>query len=64
MPGIGAQGGSLEEVVHAGMNQHCGLIINSSRSILYADDSDSFAGIAREKARELQKAMSAFLASQ
>lgn len=64
VPGIGAQGGSIEEVVRTGMNDHCGLIINASRSILYADDSAAFAGKAREKARELQTAMSAFLAQE
>lgn len=58
VPGIGAQGGSLVEVVRTGMNDHCGLIINASRSILYADDSAGFAGKAREKAKELQTAMS------
>ena len=61
VPGIGAQGGSLGEVVSAGMNSHCGLIINSSRGILYADDSQGFAVSARKKATELQSAMSTFL---
>jgi len=61
VPGIGAQGGSLEDVVRAGMNDHCGLIINSSRSILYADDSESYASTARKKARELQQAMATYL---
>ena len=61
VPGIGAQGGSLDEVVKAGMNQNCGLIVNSSRSILYANDSEAFAVKSREKALELQKSMSGFL---
>ncbi|MFC2115116.1 orotidine-5'-phosphate decarboxylase [Bacteroidota bacterium] len=61
VPGIGAQGGSLQEVVNAGMNNHCGLIVNSSRGILYADDSQSYAETAREKTKELQVAMSSFL---
>ena len=61
VPGVGAQGGSLEEVSKAGLNNHCGLIVNSSRSILYADDSPSFAEKAREAGLELQKAMSSLL---
>jgi len=61
VPGIGAQGGSLETVVREGMNEHCGLIVNSSRSILYAGDSSGFGAAARQKALELQKAMSGYL---
>jgi orotidine-5'-phosphate decarboxylase len=61
VPGIGAQGGSLDDVVREGMNAHCGLIVNSSRSILYADDTETYATTAREKARELQLAMATFL---
>jgi orotidine-5'-phosphate decarboxylase len=61
VPGIGAQGGSLEEVASAGMNERCGLIVNASRSILYADDSEAFAGVARQKALELQQSMSRLL---
>ena len=61
VPGIGAQGGSLEEVVKAGSNDLAGLIVNSSRSILYADNSESFANKARANALELQQAMSMHL---
>jgi orotidine-5'-phosphate decarboxylase len=61
VPGIGAQGGDLESVILAGMNEHCGLIVNSGRSILYADNTDEFAPKAREKALELQRSMSEFL---
>ncbi len=61
VPGIGAQGGSLEEVVKAGMNDQCGLLVNSSRSILYADNSESFAGKARANALELQLEMAGHL---
>lgn len=61
VPGIGAQGGILEEVIRAGMNKYCGLIVNSSRDILYAGDGKDFADKAREKALELQSSMSAFL---
>lgn len=61
VPGVGAQGGSLEEVCRYGMNADCGLLVNSSRGIIYADQSESFATIAGEKAQELQKQMDALL---
>ena len=57
VPGIGAQGGSLEEVCRYGMNSTCGLIVNSSRAIIYADASENFAATAAEKAREVQQQM-------
>ena len=57
VPGIGAQGGSLEEVCRYGMNHSCGLIVNSSRAILYADGSERFAEVAGEKAHEVQQQM-------
>ena len=58
VPGIGAQGGSLEEVCKYGMNKDCGLLVNSSRGIIYACNDDHFAEIAGNKARELQQEMS------
>lgn len=61
VPGVGAQGGSLEEVCHYGMTDECGLIVNSSRAIIYADSSDQFAQVAAEKAQEVQKVMSQLL---
>lgn len=61
VPGIGAQGGSLEDVCKYGMNDRCGLIVNNSRAIIYADSTTSFAEIARKKALEVQKHMSEFL---
>lgn len=61
IPGVGAQGGSLEEVAHNGMNSHCGLIVNSSREIIYADATEKFAEKAREKASEVRKQMAALL---
>lgn len=61
VPGVGAQGGSLEEVSKYGMNSHCGLLVNSSRGIIYADDSQDFAAVAGEKAKELQSQMAGFL---
>ncbi len=54
VPGIGAQGGSLKEVCRHGMNSECGLIVNSSRAILYASQGEDFAERAGEKARETQ----------
>lgn len=62
VPGVGAQGGSLEEVSKYGMNKHCGLLVNSSRGIIYADDSEDFAKTAGQKAKELQAEMEGFLA--
>ena len=57
VPGVGAQGGSLEEVCRYGMTGDCGLIVNSSRAIIYADATENFARVAAEKAREVQQQM-------
>lgn len=57
VPGIGAQGGSLEEVCKYGMNKECGLLVNASRAIIFADSSEKFAIIAAEKARDYQQQM-------
>ena len=57
VPGVGAQGGSLEEVCKYGMNKECGLLVNSSRAIIYADRSENFAHAAREEAEKLQSEM-------
>ena len=57
VPGIGAQGGSLEEVCKYGMIEDCGLLVNSSRAIIYADQTENFAAVAAEKAREVQQQM-------
>ena len=54
IPGVGAQGGDLSEVAKYGLNSQCGLIVNSSRAIIYADSSARFALVAREKALEVQ----------
>ncbi len=62
VPGIGAQGGSLEEVCKYGMNSTCGLIVNSSRAIIYADSTENFAKVAAEKAKEVPQAGEAELA--
>lgn len=57
VPGVGAQGGSLQEVAQYGMNDHCGLLVNSSRGIIYADGTERFAEVAREKSVEMQQEM-------
>jgi len=57
VPGVGAQGGSLEEVCKYGMTKDCGLIVNSSRGIIYASSDDHYAEVAGNKARELQQQM-------
>lgn len=64
VPGVGAQGGSLEEVARYGMNNHCGLIVNSSRGIIFADKTENFARRAGEEARKLQADMERLLAEQ
>ena len=61
VPGVGAQGGSLEEVAKYGMNDHCGLLVNSSRGIIFADSTENFANVAGQKAEELQKQMEKLL---
>jgi orotidine-5'-phosphate decarboxylase len=61
VPGVGAQGGSLEEVVKYGMNQDIGLLINASRSIIYASAGENFAEAAALEAKKLQEEMAAFL---
>ena len=61
VPGVGAQGGSLRDVVHYGMTKDCGLIVNSSRNILYASAGIDFAEKAREEASKMQQEMSELL---
>lgn len=61
VPGVGAQGGSLEEVCRYGMNKTCGLIVNSSRAILYADRTEAFAEAARREAQAVQEQMARYL---
>lgn len=61
VPGVGAQGGSLQEVCRYGMTGDCGLIVNSSRGIIYASDGRDFAAAAARKAEEMQREMSAEL---
>ncbi len=61
VPGVGAQGGSLEEVAKYGMNASCGLLVNSSRGIIYASQGQDFAAKAREEALKLQQEMKSLL---
>ncbi|HOU03482.1 MAG: orotidine-5'-phosphate decarboxylase [Bacteroidales bacterium] len=61
VPGLGAQGGSLSEVVKYGLTNKCGLLVNSSRAIIFADNSENFDKVAAEKAREVQLEMEGYL---
>jgi orotidine-5'-phosphate decarboxylase len=61
VPGVGAQGGSLQEVAKYGMTSKCGLLVNSSRNIIFADNSRNFDKVAAEKAREMQQEMEQYL---
>ena len=61
VPGVGAQGGSLEEVAQFGMNKDCGLLVNSSRGIIYAGTGTDFANASRFEAHKLQKKMASIL---
>ncbi|MCE7066455.1 orotidine-5'-phosphate decarboxylase [Dyadobacter sp. CY326] len=61
VPGVGAQGGNLEEVSRYGMNAHCGLLVNASRSIIYAGNGADFAQKAKKEAQLLQQEMETYL---
>ncbi|MCE5178691.1 MAG: orotidine-5'-phosphate decarboxylase [Porphyromonadaceae bacterium] len=61
VPGVGAQGGSLEEVCRYGMNRQCGLLVNSSRGVIYAGHDEDYASAAGEEARKLQLEMKEML---
>lgn len=63
VPGVGAQGGSLEEVCKYGLTKDCGLLVNSSRGIIYASSDEDFAAKARLQAKNIQKSMAAVLKS-
>jgi orotidine-5'-phosphate decarboxylase len=62
VPGVGAQGGNLSEVARYGMTDKCGLLVNSSRGIIFADKSENFDKAAGEKALEIQQEMEQYLA--
>ncbi len=57
VPGVGAQGGNLQDVCKYGLSENIGLLINSSRGIIYASNTENFASAAAEKAKELQLQM-------
>jgi hypothetical protein len=61
VPGVGAQGGTVAEVAKYGLNSHCGLLVNSSRGIIFADKTENFAKVAGEKAKELALQMAEWL---
>ena len=61
VPGVGAQGGSLSEVAHNGLNNEVGLLVNSSRGVIYASQEDDFAQAASKAAQVLQKEMAVLL---
>jgi len=61
VPGVGAQGGSLQDVAKYGMNKQCGLLVNSSRGIIYADKSENFGIAARAESKKIQEQMEALL---
>ena len=61
VPGVGAQGGSLEKVAKYGMNSQCGLLVNSSRGIIHASNGEDFAQVAAQKAKVMQEEMEQLL---
>jgi orotidine-5'-phosphate decarboxylase len=61
VPGVGAQGGSLKEISKYGLTDKCGLLVNSSRGIIFADNSEKFDRVAGEKAKEIQSEMEQYL---
>ena len=61
VPGVGAQGGSLEEVCRYGLTKDCGLLVNSSRGIIYASQGADFAEAAAREASKLQQQMAAYI---
>ena len=61
VPGVGAQGGNMEAISKVGMNEQCGLIVNSARSIIYASSKEDFGDAARNESMKLQENMSKLL---
>lgn len=61
VPGVGAQGGSLEEVSKYGMTKDCGLLVNSSRAIIFADKTEGFAKVAEMEAKKVQQEMEGYM---
>jgi orotidine-5'-phosphate decarboxylase len=63
VPGVGAQGGSLSEISHSGMNKDCGLLVNASRAVIFASEGEDFAIAAKQSAKIYQDEMIPFLTS-
>ena len=61
VPGVGSQNGSLEDVARFGLNSQCGLLVNASRSIIYADNTEAFANAAAAEAEALRRQMAEIL---
>ena len=61
VPGVGAQGGTVEEVAQYGLNENCGLLVNSSRGIIFASKGEDFAQAAAREARILAEKMAAYI---
>jgi orotidine-5'-phosphate decarboxylase len=61
VPGVGFQGGSLEDVSSYGMNKDCGLLVNASRAIIYAGQEEDFAAEAKAIAHQYQSEMAGYL---
>ena len=61
IPGVGAQGGSLEDVAEYGMNKSCGLLVNSSRGIIFKSSGDDFDTVAGKEAQSIQMQMKLLL---
>jgi len=61
VPGIGAQGGDLKLVVDSGFNKHCGLLVNVSRAIIYANNGINFSNFTRKKCQKIQSEMEQIL---
>jgi len=61
VPGVGAQGGSLQEISSMAMNKDCGLLVNASRAIIYAGNGEDFAVDARNAALQYQQEMAGYL---
>lgn len=61
VPGVGAQGGTVAQVAKYGLNDHCGLLVNSSRGIIFADKTERFATVAGEKAAEMAEEMAKYI---
>ena len=64
VPGVGAQGGSLKDVARYGMNEQCGLLVNSSRAVIYAGRGEDFAQAARREAHAIQQEMALYLSAE